>query len=206
MTDRPTVVVTGFGAFGPHRVNPSWSAVELLREAGVPGVRLVTEQLPVSFARATTRIGALVAEHAPAVVLCTGLAASRDVLSLERVAVNLADAPVPDVDGAQPVDERVLPAGPDALLATLPVKAAADRLREEGIPAELSLSAGTYVCNAVMLTALHAASGTAARVGFVHVPPAERLDPASAARALELVLHTAVIRSTDTARAGGRVD
>ncbi|MDD9205974.1 pyroglutamyl-peptidase I [Georgenia sp. 10Sc9-8] len=206
MTDRPTAVVTGFGAFGPHRVNPSWSAVELLRDAGVPDVRLVTEQLPVSFARATARIGELVAEHEPAVVLCTGLAASRDVLSLERLAVNLADAPVPDVDGAQPVDERVLPEGPAALFTTLPVKAAAARLQEEGISVELSLSAGTYVCNAVMLAALHASSATAARVGFVHVPPVERLDPARAAQALEVVLRTAVTRSTDTARAGGRVD
>lgn len=195
-------LVTGFGPFGDHATNPSWDAVALLA-AQRPGVRV--ERLDVSFRRATARMAELVAEHRPDLVVAVGLAASRRAVTLERVAVNLADARLPDVDGAQPVDAPAVPGAPTALLTTLPVKATVRRLREAGVPADLSLSAGTYVCNAVMLAALHATAGLpGARAGFVHVPPAEVLPPARVATALGIVLDTAA--EEELRVPAGRVD
>ncbi|WP_152191009.1 pyroglutamyl-peptidase I family protein [Georgenia satyanarayanai] len=202
-----TVLVTGFGPFSDHADNPSALAVDALaREWSAPdGVTLVAEALPVSFARATARVRALVAEHRPAVVVGAGLAAGRDRISLERVALNLLDARIPDVDGAQPVDVPVVPGAPLARGTTLPVKAALAALRDAGLPAELSLSAGTYVCNAVMYAALEAVpEGVPA--GFVHVPPADVVPVADVARALALVLDTVLTTPVDVVVPGGRED
>lgn len=200
-----TVLVTGFGPFGDVDQNPSWDAVRLLAERRA----VHAERLDVSFRRATARVRDLIAELRPDVVVNVGLAASRRALSLERVAVNLADARIPDVDGDQPVDEPAVPGAPTALLTTLPVKAIRARLRAAGLPGgapvELSLSAGTYVCNAVMLAALAAApAGT--RAGFVHVPPADVLPPAAVAAALDVVVATALEVRGDLPVAAGVED
>lgn len=196
-----TVLVTGFGPFGDVERNPSWDAVRLLAERRP----VHAERLDVSFRRATARVRKLVAELRPDVVVSVGLAASRRVLSFERVAVNLADARIPDVDGCQPVDVPAVPGAPVALFTTLPVKAALARLRADGVPAELSLSAGTYVCNAVMLAGLAAApAGT--RAGFVHVPPAEVIAPERVAAALDVVVATALETRDDLRVAGGVED
>ncbi|MBD8061287.1 pyroglutamyl-peptidase I family protein [Oceanitalea stevensii] len=203
----PTVLVTGFGPFSDHADNPSALAVDALaREWSAPdGVTVVTETLPVSFARATERVAALVAEHRPAVVLGVGLAAGRDRISLERVALNLCDARIPDVDGAQPVDVPVLPGEPLARPATLPVKAALAAVRAAGLPAELSLSAGSYVCNAVMYAAL-AAVPEGVPAGFVHVPAADVVPVADVVTALGLVLDTVLADPVDVVVPGGRED
>lgn len=195
----PTVLLTAFEPFGEFPVNPSESAVRALAARDLSGVRLVTEVLPVDFARCVPRMEALVREVRPDVVLATGVA-DREVLTLERVAVNLLDARIPDNAGAQPVDEPVVPGGPDAHLTTLPVKAMAAAVRAAGIPCELSLSAGTYACNAVMYAALHhAPAGT--RAGFAHLPP--DLDAGSAAAALEVAVRTALSTHADPAAPAG---
>ncbi|QDB79323.1 pyroglutamyl-peptidase I [Georgenia wutianyii] len=200
-----TVLVTGFGPFGGHTDNPAARAVELLAREWAPpaGSRLVTAVLPVSFARATAQLRALVEEHAPAVVLGVGLAAGRRRLGLERVALNLVDARIPDVDGAQPVDVPVLPGEPTARLTTLPVKSALLALQDAGLPAELSLSAGTYVCNAVMFAGLTYASDDAV-AGFLHVPDVDVLPVAETARAVSVVLTTVLASTTDVVVPGGR--
>ena len=198
-----TVLVTGFGPFGGHTDNPSARAVELLAREWTGPAELVTAVLPVSFARATAQLRALVEEHAPAVVLGVGLAAGRRRLGLERVAVNLVDARIPDVDDAQPVDVPVLPGEPTARLTTLPVKSALRALQAAGLPAELSLSAGTYVCNAVMFAGLtYAPDGAVA--GFLHVPDVDVLPVAETARALGVVLDTVLADVTDLVVPGGR--
>lgn len=202
-----TLLVTAFGPFGDHADNPSAQAVERLAEQWVPplGTCLVTAVLPVSFARATAQLASLIGERRPAVVLSVGLAAGRGWIGLERVAVNLVDARIPDVDDAQPVDEPVLPGEPLARLTTLPVKASLAALRTAGLPAELSLSAGTYVCNAVMYAGLsHAGDGVPA--GFVHVPPADVVPVADSATALGIVLDTVLADPADVVVPGGRED
>ncbi len=202
-----TLLVTGFGPFGDHTDNPSALAVERLAEdwSAPSGTRLVTAVLPVSFARATAQLASLIAEHRPAVVLSVGLAAGRERIGLERVALNLADARIPDVDGAQPVDVPVLPGEPLARLTTLPVKAALAALRDAGLPAELSLSAGSYVCNAVMYAGLSRA-GDGVPAGFVHIPSADVVPVADAATALGLVLDTVLAHPVDVVVPGGRED
>ena len=200
-----TVLLTGFGPFGVHAENPSGLAVERVAEewSRPPGTGLVAAVLPVSFARATAQVSGLMTHHRPDVVLGVGLAAGRERISLERVAVNLLDARIPDVDGAQPVDEPVLPGQPFARPATLPVKAARAALEAAGLPVELSLSAGSYVCNALMYAAL-AHAGEGVRAGFVHVPPADVLPVAEVARALGTILDTVLSTPVDVVVAGGR--
>ena len=158
------IVVTGFEPFGGAASNASWEAVRLLK-----GVRTVL--LPVSFTRAAEQVRALVREDIDGLI-CVGEAGGRSALSLERVAVNLMDARIPDNDGFQPVDQPVTPGGPAAYFSTLPLRRAQAAIREAGLPAELSCTAGTYVCNCVFYALMAAAAERARPIpaGFIHVP------------------------------------
>lgn len=195
-----SVLVTGFGAFGGHDRNPSAEAVRELARGWQPpaGAVLVTEILPVSFERARRRLGELIEDHRPALVLSVGLAAGRERLGVERVAINLADAPIPDVDGSQPADAPLESEGPPARFSTLPVKRIVAALRGADLPAEVSLTAGGYVCNAVMYTALGAAPA-GAPAGFLHVPAEDRLAVPDAVRAVRIAIETTLAAGDDPA-------
>ena len=206
-----TVLLTGFEPFGGDAVNPSGEAVHLVAERWSGPERLVTAVLPVTFAGAADRLRALMAEHRPEAVIAAGLAGGREAIGVERVAVNLVDARIPDNDGAQPVDQPSVPDAPPARFATLPVKEIARRIAAAGIPAEVSYTAGTFVCNHVFFTALEvAASGI--RAGFVHVPWSAEHAPsagsatlpvADIARALEIAVRTSLDVAADVAVPGG---
>lgn len=201
----PLVLVTGFEPFADAATNPSWDAAVLLArdwDEEVEGARLVIARLPVVFATVRERLAALVAEHAPDVVVATGLAGGSSAVRIERVALNLADARIPDNDGGQPVDEEVSPGAPLARQATLPVKAALAACRAQGLPVEVSLSAGTYVCNATFVHALEVAPH--ARVGFVHVPAECDLELGETVRAVrEIVRATLGHAGPDLHAVGG---
>ncbi len=155
---RLKALVTGYEPFGQHKVNPSELIVERLREAvsgELDGVELVTAVIPVSFRRAGERLLGLLEEHRPDIAVSLGLWAGASYVTVERVAVNIMDARIPDNDGYQPVDEPIVPGGPTAYFSTLPVKAIVKALREAGIPAAVSNSAGTFLCNYAMYTLLH---------------------------------------------------
>lgn len=169
------VLVTAFEPFGEHDANPTIAAAEAVaREC--PGV--VTEVLPVEFEAASARIRELMDDHQPHTVISLGLAAGRTEITPERVAINVMDAPIPDNSGAQPIDEPVVGGGSAAHFLTLPNKAIVQALKDEGIPASLSNSAGTYVCNAVAYAAAEYAESrqgvfsnrTVLNTGFIHVP------------------------------------
>lgn len=163
------VLLTGFEPFGGDASNPSGDAVRLVAERWDGPEKLVVAVLPVTFDGAAARMRDLIAEHRPDVVIATGLAGNRDAISVERIAVNLADARIPDNDGIQPLDAPSVAGAPAAIFATLPVKAIVRDVLAAGIPAEVSHSAGTFVCNHVFFAALHAAApGT--RAGFIHAP------------------------------------
>ena len=206
-----TALLTGFEPFGGDASNPSGAAVNLVGARWEGPEVLITAVLPVTFAGAAERLRELLAEHRPDVVVATGLAGGRTVIGVERVAVNLIDARIPDNDGVQPVDLPSVPGAAAARFATLPVKEIARRIAGAGIPSEVSYSAGTFVCNHVFFTALEAAaSGT--RAGFVHVPwsaehapspDAPALPLADIARALEIAVRTSLAVTTDAATAGG---
>lgn len=167
------LLLTGFDPFGGSALNPSILAARALHGQHVAGHPVVSAQLPTAFGEAQVRLQALLAQHRPALVLCLGQAGGRSVLSVERVAINLVDARIPDNRGAQPVDAPVVPGGPAAYFATLPVKALHRAAQQAGLPCEVSQTAGTFVCNAVFYGLMHQLSAGAvpgARGGFVHVP------------------------------------
>jgi len=176
-----TVLLTGFEPFGGDAVNPSGDAVRALARAWDGRETLITDVLPVTFAGAATRMRALIDGHRPDIVLATGLAGGRSAIGVERIAVNLADARIPDNDGAQPVDAPSVAGAPPAAFATLPVKAIAAAIRAAGIPAEVSHTAGTFVCNHVFFTALDAAP-PGVLAGFLHVPWATGQAPTATGR------------------------
>ena len=165
------LLITGFDPFGGEAVNPAFEAVRLLPDE-IAGFRLCKLEIPTEFYRSGEILkDALRAIH-PDAVLCVGQAGGRTAVTPERVAINLMDARIPDNAGYQPVDTPIVPDGPTAYFSTLPIKAITERIQNAGLPAVVSNTAGTYVCNSLLYTLLH----TAAREypglcgGFVHVP------------------------------------
>ncbi|WP_273651198.1 pyroglutamyl-peptidase I [Cellulomonas fimi] len=194
------VLLTGFEPFDGHPVNASWDAVALVRDTwDEADVELVVRRLPVSFRRARQELRAAVAELSPDVVVCVGEAGGRGAVGLERVAVNVIDARIPDADGSAPVDVPVIAGAPAAFFSSLPVKACAAAVAGIGVPVEVSNTAGTYVCNATFYALAHLLAGRdGVRGGFVHVPrdPRETGDGAGlpveeSARAVAAVVSTA---------------
>jgi pyroglutamyl-peptidase len=170
----PTVLLTGFDPFGGEALNPSWLAVQALQGRRIVGHRVVAAQLPTVFGTAPRQLQDLLKQHRPALVICVGQAGGRAALSLERVAINLDDARIADNATAQPIDTPVVPGGPAAYFTTLPVKAMRAALQRQGIAAEVSQTAGTFVCNHVFYGLMHALATRRGfrrtRGGFVHVP------------------------------------
>lgn len=165
------VLLTGFEPFAGAESNPSWDAVGVLDGARIGGREIIAHRLPVTFSGAPTLLRALLKEYEPALILCTGLDAVRPAVYLERIAVNLADAGIADNDGAQPIDAPLWRSGPAAYFATVPLKRMLAGLRKLGCPADISYSAGTYVCNATFYALMRALrSKPDARGGFIHVP------------------------------------
>jgi pyroglutamyl-peptidase len=207
-----TVLVTGFEPFAGSSTNPSDSAVGLLGASWRGRARLVTAILPVEFERATKKVFDLVDEHAPAVVIATGLAGGRHAVSVERVALNLRDASIPDNSGAQPSDRPCIEGAPTAYFSSLPVKAIARDIAARGIPSELSLTSGSFVCNQVFFAVSHVAATTpGVRVGFIHVPWDDEHAPegkssiplASIVSALDIAVATTLANSLDIDSPGG---
>lgn len=185
-------LVTAFDPFGGDDINASLEAVRRLpRRAGA--LEIATAVLPTSYARALPVLMDAIAREQPDLVLCTGQAGERAALCVERVAVNLQDAEFADNDGARPLDTPVIAGGPAAYLTTLAARPAVDALRAQGLAAQLSMSAGTFVCNHVFYGLMHhAAAGTRRlRAGFLHVPAARVMAPDDVARGIVIVLTAA---------------
>lgn len=168
------VLLTGFDAFGGASINPSWLAVQAMHGRKVLGHTVVAAQLPTVFDASLRELDALLRLHRPALVLCVGQAGGRKLLSLERVAINVNDAPLADNAGAQPVDTPVVHDAPVAYFTSLPIKAMLAALQEAGVGAEVSQTAGTFVCNHVFYGLMRTLATDPAlrhtRGGFVHVP------------------------------------
>lgn len=167
-----TILVTAFEPFGGEQVNPSWEAVKELDGCLIDGARVAARQLPCVFGGALDALYTQIDELCPDLVFCVGQAGGRADISVERVAINVNDARIPDNQGNQPIDTPVVAGGPAAYFATLPIKSLTYGLREAGIPASVSHTAGTFVCNHVMYGLLHylATTQSPARGGFIHIP------------------------------------
>ena len=189
-----TILLTGFEPFDGETENPSGLLVRALAEEHRTG--LVTAVLPVAFDRAALALRALIETHRPDRVVLLGQAGGRNRVTAEMVAVNFRDARIPDNGGMKPYREKILKSAPDAYLSTAPVYALVDRMRADGIPAAVSMTAGTYVCNELYFSALHWMAGHGETV-FVHLPylptqvtdkDAPSMDLATMRRAVEHVL------------------
>jgi pyroglutamyl-peptidase len=213
-----TVLLTGFEPFDGAAVNPSACAVlGLVAEAAPAGTRLAAEILPVSYARAGAALRAAALRHRPDVLIATGLAGGRAEISVERVAINVDDARIPDNDGVQRIDTPVVEGGPAAYFSTLPIKAAIAAIRAAGVPAQVSQTAGTFLCNHIFYRACHLAATElpGMRAGFVHLPllPEQAAEvsgaPSMALASLVAALRAAIEATRDTAQdicfAGGAV-
>lgn len=166
----PHVLLTGFEPFDGEASNPSWDAVRPLEGRVIAGHRIAVRCLPVAFGQALGVLRAAL-RRGPALVLAVGQAGGRTAISIERIAINLDDARIADNRGAQPIDRPVVRGGPAAYFCRLPVKAMRGALRDAGIPAEISHSAGTFVCNHVFYGLMHALRHRPhVRAGFVHIP------------------------------------
>ena len=165
-------LVTGFEKWGEEPGNPTERLVSILDGKKVGDIEIHGFLLPVAFNRARKEIISKIEEIRPDIIINTGLAASRLVISIERVAVNIVDARRPDNDGIRPIDEPIDPEGPFAYPSTLPTRRILERLKSNGIPAKLSYSAGTYLCNFVMYLSLRTIDklGIRSLSGFIHVP------------------------------------
>lgn len=166
-----TVLITGFEPFGGETVNPSWEVVKLLDGMIIDDCRVVARQLPCVFGESLEVLNAAIDALQPTVVLAIGQAGGRVDVTVERVAINVDDARIPDNRGQQPVDVAIVPGGPAAWFSTLPIKAMVAALREAGIPASVSQTAGTFVCNHVMYGVLHKLGDwPEVKGGFIHIP------------------------------------
>ena len=164
------VLVTGFEPFDGQSLNPSWEVARALHGVVMAGAQVTAVQLPCVFALALPALQQALASHRPDIVLALGQAEGRCDFSVERVAINVQDARIPDNAGAQPIDVPVVAGGPAAYFSSLPIKALVAGLRAAGFPASVSQTAGTFVCNQVFYGLQHALSGQGVHSGFMHLP------------------------------------
>ncbi len=164
------ILVTGFEPFGGQSLNPSWEVARALHGLQLQGSQVVAVQLPCVFAQALPALQLALAQHTPDIVLALGQAEGRCDLSVERIAINVMDARIPDNAGAQPIDVPVIAGGPASYFSTLPIKSLVAGLRASGFPASVSQTAGTFVCNQVFYALQHTLAGQGVHSGFVHLP------------------------------------
>lgn len=173
------LLLTAFEPFGGESVNAAQQAVMLLPDR-IGGIELVRVTVPTVFYRSVDTVMEAARRERPDCILCVGQAGGRAAITPERVAINVNDARIPDNAGEQPVDQPVYPDGENALFSTLPVKKQVKAILEAGLPAQLSNSAGTFVCNHLMYGVLYhcAREMPHVRAGFIHVPftPAQVAD------------------------------
>ena len=210
-----TVLLAGFEPFDGQSLNPSAEIARLLHGSVLAKHRIVGALLPCVFGASIRELKQQIRAVKPSLVIAVGLAGGRTDLTPERIAINIDDARIPDNAGQQPVDRPVVRSGPAAYWSTLPIKAMVAALRAEGIPASVSQTAGTFVCNHVfygLMHALHTAPGRGIRGGFIHVPYLPAQAPAgqpslpleTMIAGLALAIETAIKVRRDVREAGGQ--
>lgn len=224
------VLVTGFDPFDRETVNPSWEAARALDGwrcvTGDTAVTVQALRIPCVFGEALQVLGQAMTELQPMLVLAVGQAGGRGEISIERVAINLDDGRIADNAGQQPIDRPVVDGGPAAYFSTLPIKAIVRDLRQAGIPASVSNTAGTFVCNHLFYGLMHRlaamprseggrAAPPFARGGLLHIPflpeqAARHSEQPSMALAtivdgLRIAIATACAVRHDIAETGGRL-
>lgn len=210
------LLLTAFDPFGGSAVNPALEAVKLVAD-NVAGVEIAKLEVPTVFGKSVATVAEAIAREKPDAVLCIGQAGGRYDLTPERVAINLDDARIPDNEGNQPIDTPIFADGEPAYFATLPIKAMVAKIREAGLPASVSNTAGTFVCNHLMYGVLYtlAKHYPGVRGGFMHVPfipsqtvnrpsPAPSMAQTDIARGIEAAIAAIAENDEDVAAVEGQ--
>lgn len=208
------ILVTGFDPFGGEQINPALEAIKRLPTL-INDTQILTYEIPTVFHKSGRLLQDYLLKEQPDAVLLVGQAGGRSAISLERVAINMDDARIPDNEGNQPIDEVINPQGAPAYFTTLPIKRIVQALKQHQIPAIVSNSAGTFVCNHLMYYLLDTLAAQKANVigGFMHIPylPSQVVDqpnqPSMAldqiVKAIEITLATIIKNQHDLKITGG---
>ncbi len=200
------VLVTGFEPFGGDARNPSQDIARALDGREIAGRKVIGAVLPCAFGESRQELIRLLRAHEPSLVVCVGLASGRAEITPERVAINVDDARIADNAGAQPIDAPVIRSGPAAYWSRLPIKAIVAALRAKHIPASVSQTAGTFVCNHVFYGLMHAIRWQrTVRGGFIHVPDEKTLPLATMVDGMALAVEVSLARTRDVRHGGGQV-
>ncbi|MGE1111830.1 pyroglutamyl-peptidase I [Priestia megaterium] len=208
-----TVLLTGFEPFEGESINPSLEAVKALDGVSVKDYHIIAKPLPTVFGESIAKLHTYIEEISPSIVICVGQAGGREGITVERVAINVDDARIPDNIGQQPIDRPIIVNGPAAYFSTLPIKAAVENLRQAGIPSSVSQTAGTFVCNHVFYGLMNMIQNCRIKGGFVHIPylPEQAVNhPGKASMALDLIVQgllnvvkTTILVEEDVVVSGG---
>ncbi|MBS4197066.1 pyroglutamyl-peptidase I [Lederbergia citri] len=166
------VLITGFDPFGGEKINPALEAVKQLDGKVIEDVEIVAQEVPTVFHESIKVVINAIEQHKPDVVICVGQAGGRTQVTPERVAINIDDARIPDNKDNQPIDEPIYKDGPAAYWTTLPIKRIVHEMKVAGVPAAVSNSAGTFVCNHLFYGVMHYLEKNAPHIrgGFIHIP------------------------------------
>lgn len=211
------VLLAGFDPFGEEKINPATEAVKSIKEEVIENHVISTLEVSTIFDKCIQQLNDAIDRVNPDFVICVGQAGGRSNISLERVAINVNDARIPDNDGIQPIDTPVISSGPTAYWSTLPIKAIVESLKDNGIPASVSQTAGTFVCNHIFYGLMHElnAKDFSIRGGFIHIPflpeqtsskpgqPSMSLD--MIIKGLRIAISTAIRNQEDLKTAGGQI-
>ena len=170
MAEKSKVLISGFKPFGGATLNPSELLVNVLEQDQIPGVELFTVILPVEFDRSAEILLEKVKQIQPNLVIAFGQAEGRTAINPEKFAINLDDARIPDNSGDERKDVVIDKNGSDSYVTTLPIEMMVDAMKRAGYPADISLSAGAFVCNHIFYKLQKTLSGSNIRSGFVHLP------------------------------------
>ncbi|MDO4662456.1 MAG: pyroglutamyl-peptidase I [Tissierellia bacterium] len=202
------ILISGFDPFGKDKINPSIEAVKMLPDT-IKGADIIKIEIPTVVGKSIDKLKEKIEEVRPDAVITVGQAAGRSDITIERVAINVDDAIIPDNEGNQPVDEKIIEDGPDAYFLTLPIKAIVENIKSVNIPASVSNTAGTFICNHVAYGMAHLKETKYPNMitGFIHVPyipeqVLERFDKPSMSldmieKALEKAIETVVDNPCD---------
>jgi pyroglutamyl-peptidase len=218
VAQRTDVLLTGFDPFDREALNPSWEAVQALDGWRCGQATVHARRMPCAFGASIEALAAAMDELRPRLVLCIGQAGGRAEITPERVAINVDDGRIADNAGRQPIDVPVVPGAPAAYFSTLPIKAIVRDLRAAGIPASVSNTAGTFVCNHIFYGLMHRIGmqpGGEVRGGFIHIPylpeqaarfpGAPSMALATMVAALRVAVSTALATDKDVSETGGQL-
>lgn len=213
------VLVTGFDPFGGEKVNPALEAIKLLKGKRTDNYSIEICEIPTVFKRSIETLSNAIQSSHPDIVICIGQAGGRSSITVERVAINVDDARIPDNEGNQPIDIPVIAGGPVAYWSTLPIKAMVKNMQEKGIPASISQTAGTFVCNHIfygLMNRIEQNKSSSIKGGFIHIPflPEQTVHrPASPSMSLDMIvsgleiaIDTAVNYEEDIVIQGGQLN